>query len=276
MWSDKSHGLAEAGPDRQAIIMNAVGVARRDRALVLAALVALTALAWAYTIYLGFGSSSMTMVGDMAAPMMMQWSVADFFFMLIMWAVMMFAMMLPSVTPAVMIYERVRAKREEAGRPFVPTGSFVAGYLLVWLGFSLAATVLNWWLHTGGALSSMMGRVAPTVGGVMLILAGLFQWTPLKNSCLEHCRSPMSFLTAHWHEGTLGAAKMGLHHGAYCLGCCWMLMVLLFVLGVMNLPWVAVLTIVVLAEKTLPFGRILSRGLGVVLIVWGGWLITLA
>ena len=122
----------------------------------------------------------------------------------------------------------------------------------------------------------MMGRVAPITGGVLLILAGLFQWTPLKDSCLEHCRSPMGFLTTHWREGTPGALRMGLHHGAYCLGCCWMLMVLLFVLGVMNLPWVAVLTIVVLAEKVLPGGVYISRGLGAGLIVWGVWLVTFA
>ena len=239
--------------------MTALGVARRDRALVLGALAVLAVLAWAYTVYLGLGSSSKSM-GGIAMPMMMAWSAADFFFMLVMWAVMMFAMMLPSVTPTVMIYERVRAKREAAGRPFVPTGGFVTGYLLAWFGFSLVATALNWWLHTGGTLSSMMGRVAPTTGGALLIVGGLFQWTPLKDACLKHCRSPMGFLTAHWREGTVGAVRMGLHHGAYCLGCCWMLMVLLFVLGVMNLPSVAVLAIVVLAEKTLPFGWYLSRG----------------
>ena len=182
--------------------------------------------------------------------------------------------MLPSVTPTVLLYERVSTKREEAGRPLVPTGAFLMGYLLAWVGFSLAATMLNWWLHMDGALSSMMGRLAPTAGGVLLIVAGLFQWTPLKDACLEHCRSPMGFLMTHWREGAVGALRMGLHHGTYCLGCCWMLMVLLFVLGVMNLPWVAVLTIVVLAEKVLPFGRYWSRGLGVGLIVWGFWLVT--
>jgi predicted metal-binding membrane protein len=249
--------------------MTAAGVARRDRALVLGALVTLAALAWAYTIYLGLRSSSAQMGGGMATPMMMAWTAADFAFMFVMWAVMMFAMMLPSVTPTVMIYERVRAKREEAGRPFVPTGSFIAGYLLAWAGFSLAATVLNWWLHTDGALSSMMGQVAPTTGAALLILAGLFQWTPLKDACLDHCRSPMGFLITQWREGVAGALRMGLHHGAYCLGCCWMLMVLLFAVGVMNLPWVAVLTIVVLAEKALPNGWYLSRGLGLGLIVWG-------
>jgi predicted metal-binding membrane protein len=214
------------------------------------------------------------MGGGMAMPMMMSWSATDIVFMFVMWAVMMFAMMLPSVTPTVMIYERVRAKRAEAGRPFVPTGGFVAGYLLVWVGFSLVATALNWWLHTSGELSSMMGRVAPTIGGILLVVAGLFQWTPLKNACLEHCRSPMGFLMTHWREGGIGALRMGLHHGAYCLGCCWMLMVLLFVLGVMNLPWVAALTIVVLAEKVLPAGLYLSRALGIGLVAWGIWLIS--
>jgi predicted metal-binding membrane protein len=252
--------------------MTALGVARRDRVLVLAALFVLAALAWGYTIYLSLGSSSKSM-GGLTTPMLLAWSAVDFVFMFAMWAVMMFAMMLPSVTPTVMIYERVRAKREEAGRPFVPTGGFVAGYLLVWIGFSLVATVLNWLLHTGGALDSMIGRVAPTTGGILLIIAGLFQWTPMKDVCLEHCRSPIAFLTTHWREGTIGAVGMGMHHGTFCLGCCWMLMVLLFVLGVMNLPWVALLTIVVLAERMLLFGRYLSRGLGLGLIAWGGWLV---
>jgi predicted metal-binding membrane protein len=244
---------------------------KRDRRLVLGAMVALAALAWAYTVHLGVQLTSMA--GAMARPAMMQWSAADFVFMLVMWAVMMFAMMLPSVTPTVMIFGRVREKREAIGRPFAPTGAFVAGYLIAWVGFSLVATVANWWLHSGGSMSSMMGRVAPVTGGVLLIVAGLFQWTPLKNACLDHCRSPMSFLMHHWREGISGATLMGLHHGAYCLGCCWLLMVLLFVLGVMNLPWVAVLAIVVLAEKTLPYGQILSRGFGVLLIAWGAGLI---
>ncbi|MGI9370132.1 MAG: DUF2182 domain-containing protein [Ruegeria sp.] len=247
-------------------------VAQRDRALVIGALVVLALLAWVYTIYLGLGMSAGTMADNMTMPMTVAWSAADFGFMFVMWAVMMFAMMLPSVTPTVMIFDRVRAKRAEAGRPFAPTFAFVAGYLMIWIGFSLVATLLNWWLHTSGALTSMMGSIAPALGGVVLMLAGAFQWTPMKDTCLDHCRSPLGFLTTHWREGTWGAARMGLHHGYYCLGCCWMLMVLLFVLGVMNLPWVAVLTIIVLAEKTLPYGRYLSRALGVGLIAWGGWL----
>ena len=234
-------------------------------------MVVLGALAWGYTIYLGAQHASMAEA--MAMPNMMQWTLTDFAFMLVMWAVMMFAMMLPSVTPTVMIFGRVREKREAVGRPFAPTGAFVSGYLLVWVGFSLVATIINWWLHMNGSMTSMMGSVAPVAGGALLIVAGLFQWTLLKDACLDHCRSPMSFLMQHWREGTSGAMTMGLHHGIYCLGCCWMLMLLLFVLGVMNLPWVAVLTIVVLAEKTLPYGQILSRTLGLLLVGWGAWLI---
>ena len=249
-------------------------VAKRDRALVLLALVVLAALAWAYTLRLGVQHANM--VSALAMPMAMHWTATDFVFMLVMWAVMMFAMMLPSVTPTVMIYGRVREKRESDGRPFAPTGAFVSGYLLAWTGFSLVATIINWLLHTDGAMTSMMGRVAPFAAGVLLIGAGVFQWTPVKDACLDHCRSPMSFLMLHWREGTSGAMLMGLHHGAYCLGCCWMLMLLLFALGIMNLPWVALLTVVVLAEKTLPYGRAISRFLGLLLIGWGAWLATTA
>lgn len=247
--------------------------ARRDRRLVLTAMVVLAALAWIYTLQLGLRHQSVA--GAMVMPVMAPWSAVDFAVMLVMWAVMMFAMMLPSVTPTVMIYARVREKRQAAGRPFAPTGAFVSGYLLAWIAYSLLATVLNWWLHSGGLMTSMMGSVGPVAGGVLLILAGTFQWTRLKDKCLEHCRSPMSFLMHHWREGNPGAAVMGLHHGSYCLGCCWMLMLLLFVLGVMNLPWVALLAIVVLAEKTLPHGRLVSRGFGLVLIGWGAWLLML-
>jgi len=254
--------------------MSYSGILQRDRVLVLGAMALLAALAWAYTIYLGIQNTSMA-GGGMAMPVTRMWTALDFLFMLVMWAIMMFAMMLPSVTPTVMIFGRVREKREAAGRAFASTGAFVTGYLMAWIGFSVLATVANWLLHISGSMSSMMGNVAPEIGGVLLIAAGAFQWTRLKNACLDHCRSPMSYLMQHWREGNSGAVLMGMHHGVYCLGCCWILMLLLFVLGVMNLPWVAVLTIVVLAEKTLPRGEILSRGLGILLVTWGAWLIVI-
>lgn len=237
----------------------------------IAAVAMLIALAWAYTIRLAWDTSPMA--GAVTMPNIMPWSAADFGFMFAMWAVMMVAMMLPSATPMILLFDRVRAKRAIDGRPYVPTMAFVGGYLLTWIGFSLIATILNWGLHLGGALSSMMGRTSPILGGMLLIGAGIFQWTSLKRACLEHCRSPIGFLMAHWREGLIGTARMGLHHGTYCLGCCWMLMLLLFVLGVMNLPWVAALTVAVLAEKVLPRGEGVSRFFGVVFAVWGCWLI---
>ena len=249
-------------------------VSKRDRLLVLGALVVLAGLAWGYTIHLGVQHASM--VGALAMPMAMQWTFTDFVFMLVMWAVMMLAMVLPSVTPTVVIFGRVREKREATGRLFAPTGVFVCGYLLAWLSFSLIATIINWWLHTNGLMSSSVLLSSFLSFGSLLIVAGLFQWMPAKDACLDHCRSPMSFLMQHWREGTSGAMIMGLHHGAYCLGCCWMLMLLLFALGVMNIPWIALLTILVLAEKTLPYGRFISRSLGVLLIGWGAWLIATA
>jgi len=247
--------------------------ARRDRAVVLTAIIALTALAWAYTAYLA--GNTIQMSGSMAMPNLGSWEWADFAFMLIMWATMMVAMMLPSATPMILLFGKINGKRKSEQRPFAPAMAFVAGYLIVWVGFSVFATALNWALHAGDQLSSMMGHTPPIVGGAILVAAGVFQWTPLKAACLEHCRSPIGFLMAHWREGTVGAMKMGLHHGSYCLGCCWMLMMLLFVLGVMNLLWVAVLTVVVLVEKVLPGGMWLSRILGGFLVIWGGWLLVL-
>ena len=208
----------------------------------------------------------------MAMPMAHAWSGADFAAMFLMWSTMMVAMMLPSVTPMVMLYGGVNAQRAAQGRPKQSTWPFVAGYLLAWASFSLVATLGNWALHSQGLLSSMMGSATPLVGGILLAIAGIYQWTPLKNTCLAHCRSPIGFLSDHWREGRIGAARMGLHHGAYCVGCCWLLMALLFVLGVMNIAWIAVLTVFVLAEKTVPFGRVLSRAAGVLMLGWGVWL----
>jgi predicted metal-binding membrane protein len=244
---------------------------RRDRAVVLMSIILLTALAWIYTAHLAGNAAQMSDL--MAMPNLRRWGAADFTFMFIMWAIMMVAMMLPSTTPMILLFSRICEKRKMERRPCAPTMAFLAGYLFVWISFSLVATALNWLLHASGQMTSMMGHTPPFVGGAILVAAGVFQWTPLKAVCLKHCRSPIGFLMAHWREGTVGAMRMGLHHGAYCLGCCWMLMSLLFVLGVMNLPWVAVLTIIVLAEKVLPGGMWLGRILGGLLVIWGGWLI---
>jgi predicted metal-binding membrane protein len=251
----------------------------RDHKLVALSILSMCALAWAYLIYLVLEMPSMTSVTvsmSMAMPTDHTWGLLDFTAMFVMWSVMMVAMMLPSATPVILLYEQINRKRESQGRTRNPIALFIGGYLLIWIGFSVLATLLNWALHSGGLLSSMMGRVTPKVAGISLLAAGTYQWTTLKYACLTHCRSPVGFLMAHWHEGRWGATRMGAHHGLYCLGCCWLLMVLLFVLGVMNLLWIAALTVFVLAEKVVPRGYLLGRIVGLLMIFWGGWLFYLA
>ncbi|MEE9281267.1 MAG: DUF2182 domain-containing protein, partial [Myxococcota bacterium] len=212
---------------------------RRDRVAVVTGVFVLAALAWTYTALLAMDVGSMdmgAMATSMTTPQIQEWARMDFILMFVMWTVMMAAMMVPAATPMLLVFANVNRRRREQQRPFVATGFFAAGYLIVWTVFSLLATLANWTLHLGGLLSSMMGQATPLVGGFLLIAAGLFQWTRLKYVCLEHCRSPLGFLMADWREGSRGALLMGLHHGVYCLGCCWVLMALLFVLGVMNLP----------------------------------------
>lgn len=268
MGSDGQVSVNRAAPGTRSPAGAAAG---RDRLVIFAGIAILMALAWAYTIRLAWNSASMPEA--LATANTAPWNAADFGFMFVMWAVMMVAMMLPSVTPTVLLFARMRQAREPNGRPYVSPAAFGSGYFLVWSGFSLAATIVNWMLHENGALSSMMGHVVSGTGGVLLIAAGAFQWTPLKHACLEHCRSPLGSLVTNWRNGALGATTMGIRHGIYCLGCCWMLMALLFVLGVMNLSWIAILAGVVLAEKVLPRGETLSRLLGVLLAFWGLWLL---
>ena len=251
----------------------------RDRVLVALSILAMCASAWAYLIYLVSEMprmASATAVTSMAMPSGHVWELLDFTAMFVMWSVMMVAMMLPSASPMVLLYQRINRKRESQGKTRNPVALFVGGYLLVWTGFSVLATLINWALHAGGLLNSMMGRFTPGAAGISLLAAGTYQWTTLKYACLTHCRSPVGFLMSHWHEGRRGAVRMGTHHGLYCLGCCWLLMVLLFVLGVMNLLWIAVLTVLVLAEKIIPKGHLLGRVAGLLMISWGCWLIFLS
>jgi predicted metal-binding membrane protein len=251
----------------------------RDRALVALSILTMCVLAWAYLIYLVSEMPTMaskTAAMSMAMPSDHAWELLDFTAMYVMWSVMMVAMMLPSATPMILLYEQINRKRESQSKTRNPIALFVGGYLLVWIGFSVLATLMNWALHSGGLLSSMMGRVTPVVAGISLLAAGTYQWTTLKYACLTHCRSPVGFLMSHWHEGRWGAVRMGTQHGLYCLGCCWLLMVLLFVLGVMNLLWITVLTVFVLAEKVVPRGDLLGRIAGLLMIGWGGWLIFLS
>ena len=249
---------------------------RRDRAVVIAAILIIAAIAWAYTIYVAETGMGMAMGDGMSMGMAMadmrSWSAADFGLMFLMWAVMMVAMMAPSAAPMLLMFATLNRKRREQEAPYVSTGIFLAGYVIVWTAFAVAATLGNWGLHQASLLSSMMGEATSGyLGGALLLAAGVFQWSPLKSACLKQCRTPMGFLMTSWREGPRGALRMGLDHGAYCLGCCWALMLLLFVLGIMNLLWIAALAVFVLAEKVAPKAEWVSRATGVLLVAWGVW-----
>jgi predicted metal-binding membrane protein len=196
--------------------------------------------------------------------------------MFLMWWVMMIGMMLPSAAPMTLTFATVNRRRRELGTPYVPTAAFVSGYLLAWGAFSVAATAAQWALEHAALMPPMTRLSSPLVGGLVFVAAGLYQLTPLKHACLRRCRSPLAFVLERWQEGTAGALRMGAEHGAYCLGCCALLMALLFVGGVMNLLWAAAIGALVLVEKLLPAGEALARGAGVAAIAFGAWMIARA
>lgn len=247
---------------------------RRDRAVVIAGIAAVTLLAWAYLFSVAGGMAGSADVGapgltsGLVMPRVQSWGGVDLLLLFVMWAVMMVAMMAPSVTPLLLTFERAR-RRKGGGRGVGSVGILLLGYLLVWTGFSILATLAQWTLHRAALLSPAMVSASPVLGGVLLVAAGVFQFTPLKRACLVRCRSPLSFLMSEWRPGRRGTFVLGLKHGAYCLGCCWMLMTLLFVAGVMNLLWVAAIAAFVLLEKVAPKGEFIGRVAGSVLIVAG-------
>jgi len=245
---------------------------RRDRALVIVGLVAIAALAWIYTAYLAAGMDEMDMGASGAGsvmPQMRPWGGVDLLLTWIMWSVMMVAMMVPSAAPMVLLFAAADRKRGPSRSPLGTTGLFLLGYLVVWIAFSAGATLMQWGLHAAALLSPEMVSTSRLLGGSLFIAAGLFQLTPLKSACLHHCRTPLHFLMGEWREGGWGALAMGVKHGTYCVGCCWVLMALLFVAGVMNLLWVAAITLFVLVERVVPGGDAVGRVAGVVLILAG-------
>ncbi|MGH7906826.1 MAG: DUF2182 domain-containing protein [Candidatus Binataceae bacterium] len=220
-------------------------------------------------------ASNMNMreMAGMTMPMTSSWTAIDAFTAFAMWAVMMVAMMLPSASPMILMYARIaRASGAPATRRICV---FVFGYVAIWTMFSAAAALLQYFLQRASLLSTDL-RIAPLVGGVVLALAGLYQLLPLKQVCLRHCHSPIGFLISKWRDGAMGAFTMGLEHGAFCVGCCWMLMALLFVMGVMNLFWVAIIAVFVLFEKIAPWSRAIAGTAGIALIASGIWIAALA
>ena len=267
---------------------------KRERMITLAGLAALCVLAWFYIVMgagLGMSAWDMTtlalfphqqahdMMPDMPGMDMdamtqgTAWGVTTWALMIAMWWIMMIAMMTPSAAPTILLYARVHhhaLAQDQLRDKLAPTGAFAAGYLLVWLGFAAAAATLHWALERAGLVSvAMMGSRSRWLSGAVLSAAGLYQLSPFKGVCLRHCRTPTSFLSRHWRPHAAGALRLGAMHGAYCVGCCWMLMALLFVGGVMNLTWIAALAVLVLIEKALPPGQWIGRGAGVLLIGWG-------
>ena len=219
----------------------------------------------------GAGMASGTTNGPMAAMATpARWDFGYAGVMVVMWWVMMFAMMLPSAAPMILLFTAANRRQSQADRDaLLPTGIFAWGYIAVWGGFSVIATALQWALESAGILSPMMNATNLLMAGIILLLAGLYQLTPVKQACLRHCRSPLQFLMGRWHGGRWGAFRMGVEHGTFCLGCCWGLMALLFFSGVMNLYWIAGLAIIVLLEKMIPAGAILGKIIGALLMLWG-------
>ncbi len=245
-------------------------LAARDRLGLLSGLGVIVALAWGYLLYMGWGMEHMDVGVHMAImPRMTEWSVIDLLLVFTMWAIMMAAMMLPSTTPMILVFTALDRQQQEGQAHVLRVWAFVAGYLVVWTAFSLVATLVQWALLEARLVSPMMRNRSPMLGGMLLIAAGTFQFTSLKQACLAICRSPLSFIMTEWRGGAMGAFVMGLRHGVYCAGCCWLLMTLLFVLGVMNLLWIAALGVFVLIEKAFPQLRWLSFATGAVLIAWG-------
>jgi predicted metal-binding membrane protein len=243
----------------------------RDRATILLALIGLAAVSWLY-MYLQL--SPMAEMDEMALPVTFRrWTAADFVLNCAIWWVMMPGMMLPSAGPMVLTFATVNRRKRARGQPFVPTVVFISAYLIVWGLFGVAATLADWGLEQAALISPITQRLSPTLSAAVIIVAGVYQLTPLKYVCLTNCRSPFDFVINHWRDGPVGALRMGFEHGLYCLGCCWFLMALLFAAGTMNLLWMAAITAFVFAEKLLPGGRWIARVSGVLMVAFGAYLL---
>jgi predicted metal-binding membrane protein len=240
----------------------------RPRAVILGALLVFSAIGWGLVVWQSANDSSMAMHGmeemgldltmDMAAPLFLG-----------MWVAMMVAMMFPAAAPMILLFDRVERGKRDAGRSYVPTTYFVGAYLAVWTAFGVLAFTLAVGIERLAANSDWITDQWARLGGLLLITAGLYQLSPLKDLCLSKCQSPMTFLMTSWRDGKVGAIQMGLLHGAYCVGCCWLLFVILLPLGVMNVGAMVVIALLVFGEKTLPLGNRLARVAALVLVVYG-------
>ena len=250
------------------------GSPRHDKIVVLALVVLVSALAWAFTIHQAMHMDEMeaAMWRDMNMSMNdmePSWMPVDALLMVAMWSAMMAAMMVPGASPMITAFATINRRRRERSAPYVPTAVFLLGYLIAWTGFSTLATTLQYLLQMTGLLTTMMQSTSHYWSAALFFSAGLYQFSPLKETCLTYCRSPDGFILSEWRDGNLGAVIMGLRHGLFCLGCCAGLMVLLFAVAVMDLRWVAALTGMVTTEKLLPRPRFWRIAIGVGLLAAG-------
>ena len=248
--------------------------APEDRKIVTGGLFFVAAIGWAYMFYMAWAMENMHLVDMWMPPLggMRIWTAWDLLMLFIMWFTMMIAMMTPTATPMVIIFTTVNRHKKLKKQSYSPTFIFLAGYLFAWGVFSLIAAAIQWPLHGSDLLNPMMNSRSYLLSGGILIAAGIYQWTPMKDACLHQCRTPLGFLMAAWQNGHWGAFKMGMHHGIFCIGCCWALMAVLFAVGVMNILWVILITVFVLLEKVLPYSPKRMRTItGLALIAWGGW-----
>jgi predicted metal-binding membrane protein len=246
---------------------------RRDRWVVLGGLAALTLITAVESRSVGDAMMRTPSPLFCVSPLA-RWGPAELATIALMWSVMMVAMMTPTASPMVLAFAGLERRRiGGTGAPWGTTSTFLSGYLLVWMGFSVLATLAQWGLHSAAMLSAGgMKMASSSIAAVLLVSAGVFQFSSAKSACLKHCRTPVGFLLSEWRAGVGGALVMGVRHGLYCVGCCWLLMLLLFVAGVMNAAWCAALAALVLAERVLPGGLWLARAVGVVLALSGGGL----
>ena len=240
-----------------------------EQLLAFSCLAIVIVISWAYMLQMNWRMFETG--GDITLACLVHWSPEDIAHSLMMWATMMVAMMFPSAAPMILMFTIVNRQQGKTQRPLMPTGLFVLGYFLVWTGYSALAAMAQWGLHVAILLTHDLVITSPLLGGVLLVAAGVFQWTRFRDACMSKCRSPLGFLMAEWREGRRGALIMGLRHGVNCVGCCWLLMLLSFVLGIMNMVWMAILTGFMLMEKTYPKGQWMSRTAGLILVVWGIW-----
>ena len=238
---------------------------RRDRIIVLSAATVLVLVSWLALIQTHSPSAPAHAILEPHAT----GGLAAIVIAALMWMGMTVAMMLPPVLPWILFFSSVAREQDARRSPLPPTALFASGYFAVWGGYCLVAATIQTTLQDLALLSAVELRTGPYLGGALLVGAGIFQLSPLKAACLKHCRSPLAFFLARWREGPSGAVGMGFRHGLYCLGCCWALMAVAFALGVMNLLWMAALTLILCVEKIAPGGQRLGRAFGVMLIVWG-------